>query len=85
MMDALVALTLSIAGGFIYSLLFVLSKELQFQGKKRSFDILITMARLTFLGSFLYILLKYWQTHSILIVISFIISFILTTVIRQKI
>jgi hypothetical protein len=83
-MSFILPFALSIIGGFVYSLLFVRVKEIQFRVQKPVLDVLITVGRIAFLGIFLYILLKSWPTHSILIVISFIISFILTTMVMQK-
>ena len=84
MINYIVPFLLSFFGGYIYSLIFMHTKKFQLSSQKQIINILITIGRITFQGFFLYILLKYWPTHSILIVLSFIISFIMTTMVIQK-
>ena len=80
----LTPLLISIAGGICYGFLFMQTKKLQRSSKKIIIDVVTSCARILFLGLFLHFLLKSWQTHSILIVASFITSFILTVVVRHK-
>lgn len=84
MIEKILPIICSLIGGIAYSFIFMHTQQLQFSTKKSAISILITFGRILFLGFFLYLLLKYWPTHSILIVISFLTSFIVTTIMKQK-
>lgn len=84
MIETITPFIISTLGGITYSFLFVRTQEIQLSTEKSAISILITFGRMLFLGFFLYLLLKYWPTHSILIVISFLTSFIMTTIVKQK-
>jgi hypothetical protein len=84
MIQFLAPIIISMLGGIAYSFLFMHTQQIQFSTEKNAISMLITFGRILFLGFFLYILLKYWPTHSILIVTSFLTSFIMTTIAKQK-
>jgi hypothetical protein len=84
MIALLTPFLLSLLGGIIYSFLFTQTKKIQQKSHKIIIQLLVSFARILFLGFFLHFLLKSYATHSILIIISFITAFILTTVIRHK-
>jgi len=75
---------LSILGGVGYSFLFIYTQQVGLSFKKNILRMLLIWGRIGILGFFLYILLKYWPTHSILIIISFLAAFIATTIMSQK-